>query len=71
MSKEEPAILVELDRAREKVEELREELDRAIDLRNSLVRGAKMLGHPAGEVYRRAGITASTYSRQGGDEASG
>jgi hypothetical protein len=58
--------LAGLDRAREKIERLRAELDEAIRDRNTLIATAKLHGHPAAEVYRRAGITAGTYSRQHG-----
>jgi hypothetical protein len=66
MAKQEPAELRALDRARQQVEAKRAAYQASIRARNAAVRAARAAGHPAADVYRRAGVSQSTYSRQGG-----
>jgi len=63
MAKREPAELIAVDRAASRVDKLRGQLREAIERRNMAAELAKRAGHPAGEVYRRAGIVRSTASR--------
>ena len=58
-----PPELVAVDRARAKVERLTRERTAAIRERNAAVRAAKAAGHLAKDVYQRAGITQSGWSR--------
>jgi hypothetical protein len=58
-----PKELRDLDRARSRVDKLTEQRRLAILERNRAVETAKQAGHPAGLVYRRAGIVKSTASR--------
>jgi hypothetical protein len=62
--KQDPPELVALDRARRQVEDNLAAYQASIRARNKLAREAKAAGHPASEVYRRAGVTQSTFSRQ-------
>ena len=58
-----PPELRAIDRARARVDKLRDQLRLAIESRNAAIETAKLAGHPAAEVYRRAGIHESTASR--------